>query len=206
MSETIQKEPVVPSPVGENDVQDETTKDVVAYDTYQKVLSEKKKTFEMNKKLQDELSSLRSQLEEINSTKEIGDDPSKAIGVLKRRLDEREKAVKELNQKYAFSSARRSIEVEASKLGCTDLELLFKSVDLADVYVDKDTFEPDPESLRASLEEVKRKHPLLFMRKPNVQDVNVKHQAVNLDRSVDLKSMTRDELLDFVKKNGKSIK
>jgi hypothetical protein len=203
MNETIQEAPAVSSPAGDDKIV-ETNEEVqnpeAVLEKNRQLVAEKRQALEREKKAREELDSLKAKLEELE-TAGADQDPKAALGALKKKLETVEMQKRELNKNYAVSVARKALESEALKAGCNNLDLLMKAVDLRDVFVDAQTFEPDQTSVQALIDEAKKNYSILFNQRPNVQDVNLRHHSTS--KSVDLKSKSTDELMNIAKSLGK---
>lgn len=136
-------------PSGTNgELSDETKndKDSVAYDTYRKVLAEKKKRDEDLKAAQDELARLKK-LEKERTEAEL-----KAKEDYKKLVELREQELGEYKNKYEglHSTIQESVKFNAflEALPGQVPKKFWKMVDTSEIVIDPATGEPDPASVK----------------------------------------------------------
>lgn len=127
-----------------------TSKDTVAYDTYRKVLAEKKKRDEDFRAAQEELSALK------RAEKERTEAELKAKEDFKKLVELREKELNEVKSKYdgLNSSIQESVKFSAfleNLPGQLDKKF-WKMVDTSEVIIDPESGEPDPTSIKKATE------------------------------------------------------
>lgn len=143
---------------------EKNTKDTVQYDTYQRVLSEKKKRDQ-------EVKDLRTKLNEFETNS------LEAKGELQKLNDQLKKQVSELNMEkdrlsksFAWNSVQSQIKAVAAQSGCVDMEALVKLGDWSTVEVDQD-FKVDESQVKMAIETSQKKYPYLFKKQvPGVKD------------------------------------
>lgn len=146
--------------------------DKVAYETYTKVLGEKKK-------LQEELKGLSSRLEQIENEKLQAEGQWKEVAEKNKKLAEE---MKSKNVNLIKSVSERAIKSqflrEAEKLGCLDADLAYKAISFEDLEVTED-FEFDGTKLVSKIQELTKAKPHLFKKDFNLPpDVTPKGQSV----------------------------
>jgi len=147
-------------------VASETKEDKVSYDTYRKVLAEKKNT---SQKLQEYEQKLKA-LEEEKLTREGKKD--ELLETYRQRAEETEKKLKEKEQAWAYSRITSAFKDAAYKKGCRAPEKLWKL--LSDEQVNSlevdDSFNVSDSSLERLLEDSKKENDFLFDRKVSIAD------------------------------------
>jgi len=127
----------------------------IAYHTYDKAVKEKKK-------LAGEVDTLKSQLAEIEQSKLSSEGKKdELIDRLKTQLSEVEGTLKTKQATYAYNSVTNQLKTEALKMKCKDTDALSKLVDLNALEIDDD-FLVDPDNLKRTLEDAKKKYHYLF--------------------------------------------
>lgn len=164
--------------------------DKVAYETYKKVLSEKKARDTQLSELQNQLEQLQNEkLQKEGNTQELLDRYKTQSETFKSELEQTKRA-------YARATLSGQVKTEAVKLGCQDPETLIKILDLDNIPVDPTSFSADADNIKMLLEETKKSRPYFFGKPaPNVSDVS--QQPTNYSQgtsSSDLKSKSREEL------------
>lgn len=124
---------------------DDQTKNSVAYESYSKVLNEKKKT-------QEKLNEVQTRLEEYEQAK------LEAEGKLKEALDNQKKLTEkfkndnvEIVKRVGSKAAKSQFTREAEKMGCIDVEAAFQLIDFSDLEMDAE-FEYDNKKLVEKLQ------------------------------------------------------
>jgi|CXWL01.1.fsa_nt_gi DNA repair exonuclease SbcCD ATPase subunit len=146
--------------------QENKTKDVVAYDTYRKILSEKKK-------LEEKFSSIESELNTLRDEK-LGAEGKKdeLIESLKKKELAAQGRVKELVGSFAYSKLVDSISVEAAKQGCSNVDAFLKLVEFPTEAVDaEDGFRVNGDAIKMAIEKVKKDYPELSLFNKSVASV-----------------------------------
>ena len=168
---------------------EEAKEDKVAYDTYKRVLGEKKKTSETLTAERRKREELESRLLEAEGKKD------ELVDALKKQLEsERETRTKE-REDFAWQVLGSQIRSAAQAVGCADPDLLLKVGDFKSVSVNDD-FTVDNDQLRIAIEDTIKKHPVLSKKPtPSVKDAPP-NTNVNLDGRRDHSKMSLEELKD----------
>lgn len=137
---------------------DETKKDMVGYDSYKKVLAEKKALQQKidAKKREDEERELKEQ-EEKGNLQAVNE-------ALRKRLSETENNLKSVKEQNAFEKFSGHVKAKASALKCHDPDTLVNLLtanDISSVEVD-DNFVPVSDDLDRLMDNVKGKYPYMF--------------------------------------------
>lgn len=152
--------------IQEKPVAQETKKDSVAYETYRKVLGEKKKRDEQIAEMQAKLEAIeQDKMAEQGKYQELAD-------TWKTKAIEHETTLKQLQSNYAVKSVTDQIEREAMKAGCTNTEKLMRLVDI-DALTDHvgEGFKVDGTALKEFVEKAKVDNDFLFSVKgPGIKD------------------------------------
>lgn len=165
-------------------------KDVVAYETFSKVLGEKKK-------LQTEMSEMRAIKDQLEAEKLQAEGKWKELAEANKKLADEFKTknlniVKNVSEKTIRSQFLR----EAEKLGCLDAEIAMKACSFDDLDVTED-FEFDNQKLVTKIQELTKTKPFLFKKDVKLpQDVQ---PADNKSAQKSLSSMSTSELLSEYK-------
>jgi hypothetical protein len=127
-----------------------------------------------NKRFRQEKAKLKKELEdERGQRKSFENDKLKEQGKFKELADKKEKEAKdwqtratEKEIKFASKTIRTSVELEAARLGCRNISLFMKVVDLNGLEVDED-YNVSPENLKAVFDEARKDKDvdLLFRKK-----------------------------------------
>lgn len=119
------------------------------------------------------------------------------ISNYKQQLDEYKKKVVQ----SVRSKVEDQVAMKAQEFGCLDTEILLKTVDLDSIEVDSQTLRiSNTEAVSAMLEEVKKKRPYLFKQQGAQVRDGVPTSKPNT--KTDFKSMTKEQLIEFARKNG----
>jgi hypothetical protein len=130
-------------------------KDAVAYETYKRVLGEKKKLEERYEAMMAENSTLKdAKLESEGKTLELLDST-------KKRLSETENRFKKAVGSFSYRLVSSAISQEAAKVGCTNVQDLIALSDLSGIEVDDD-FAVSTEQVRDLVDKQRRERPYLF--------------------------------------------
>lgn len=123
--------------------------------------------------------------------------------MLKKRLADAEKKNKEIIGKNVYNSLTAQIQAEAAKLGCVDTSALVRLMDLNSFEVDMDTFQADPELVKAAVEQEKKSKTYLFNRQgPKINTENPNAEFVQKKKSIS--EMTPEEQTALAKAIDKS--
>lgn len=130
-------------------------KETVAYESYAKLLGEKKK-------LQQDHADTKSKLEEYESAKlEAEGKLKEANENLKKNLAESKQKQIDLFKKVADKGIKSQFYRKAEKLGCVDPELAMKAVSFEDLDITED-FEFDETKVDLKIQELTKSKPHLF--------------------------------------------
>lgn len=136
----------------------ETAKDKVAYETYSKILGEKKRVAEENTRLKAEMDKLRhKELELSGKDKEL-------VEALRKQLQDEQDSRKKERGAFAYTTLAAQLESAARGMGCVHPDLVMKTVDLSEVQVNED-FTVNQDDLKRVLETTQTKYPELFKKK-----------------------------------------
>jgi hypothetical protein len=160
-------------------------KDSVAYDTYRKVLGEKKKASEKLAAMEADLQKMKEEKLQLEGKKD------EYIDTLKKKLTDLEMNHKKMVGTYAYNSVTNSLKTEALKHGCIDTEALVKLIDVSALEVSED-FNVDQENLKTAVEDLKKQKPYLFS-KEAPKFVDPKKPVVDVAKQ-GLKGKSVDEL------------
>jgi hypothetical protein len=168
-------------------------KGTVAYESYSKVLSEKKKT-------QEKLSEAQSRLEEYEQAK------LEAEGKLKEALENQKKLTEkfkndnvEIIKRVGSKAAKSQFTREIEKLGCVDAEAAFQLTDFSDLEMDAE-FEYDSKKLQDKIQGLTKSRAYLFKKDfklPN--DLNPSNGQMPTKNLSDLSENEIKELLKQAK-------
>jgi len=133
----------------------EDQKNAVAYESYAKLLGEKKK-------LQSEHLEAKVKLEEYEQAKLEAEGKLKEANENLKKLLSKEKQDKaELFKNVASKTVKHQFQRAAEKLGCVDPETAMKVVNFDDLEITED-FEFDNTKLEAKLQDLTKSKPFLF--------------------------------------------
>lgn len=139
--------------------------DTVAYETHQKLLSEKKK-------LQSKAEAYESELQKLREEK-LGTEGKKdeLLTEYKKKYEDLEGKFKGSVGKFAMKTLADAIEKEALKSGCLNPKSLSRLVDMAEIDVNED-FDVNQDQLKKAIEKVKTENPFMFAKSaPGYVDV-----------------------------------
>lgn len=165
-------------------------KDSVAYETYQKLLAEKKK-------LQTETQEIKTKLDEYEQGKLEAEGKLKEALENAKQLNTKLKTDKvELFKKVADKAIRSQFFRKAEKLGCHDPEVAMKALSFDDLEITED-FEFDENKLEEKLQVLTKEKPYLFKK-----DVKLPADVTPTNKNAPEKSfadMSTQELLNKYK-------
>ena len=141
----------------DNQVSDsvDKTEDKVAFTTYSKVLSEKKKKDAEVTELKAQLDAIsQKELESQGKFKEMNDQ-------LKKQVAEKDSKLKNMFQEFGTKTLKGSFQAEAKTAGCVDPDALYKLVDLSTVEI-SDDFSFNSDQLKTLITESQKSRPYLF--------------------------------------------
>lgn len=184
----------------EGDKQHSTSgSDSVKYDTYKKLLGEKKAADQRLKSLEEKLNTLEVEKMSAEGNKD------ELIQKLQDQVRGLQDSLKQKDQAYAFTTLGSQVKTEAAKMGCQDPDSLVKLMDLSGIPVDPDSYTGDVDNIRMMLEDQKKARPFFFGKPaPQVHDVS-QQNSVMQKPGVDFSSMSREELNDYLKKHAGEI-
>lgn len=196
MSQESSGQSVQASGAEETSATQEVKKDVVSYDTYQKVLNERKKDQERAKLAEAKIQEYEhKKLEEAGKYQEV-------ISDLRKRAEEKEKEAESLRKARIADKLTSMIRDEASKHGVIDFEDMLKVGNLESVQVDPETSNVDPQTIKRFVEDLKAKKSYLF--KPtSVQTADATPNAGKAPGKLeakDLASLSSEELMKLALK------
>jgi hypothetical protein len=144
---------------GEN--QNQSSNDVVKYESYKKVLSEKKELQEKYKQLKSELDAIKEQ-KLLESGKE-----REALEQTKLKLKELEQKLSEQSRRFKERLITEQIKRKANENGCVDPDALIKLADFSSIEVDEEF------NIKSGLDEAiaKLKQEKTYLFKSNVSGV-----------------------------------
>lgn len=178
---------------GHENVSDNSQGDNVAYETYRKVLSEKKKRDEELLSLRDQLKTYEQQKAETEGRK---DD---VISSLRKELDEYKSKLTNVQKTYAFTTIEQQIRQKAIESGCKKpdhLLRLLSNEDLGSIDV-SDDFRVNSDDLTRVIDKSKKEFDYLFkVERVNVSDVTappVKNEAPKTEK------LTKEQLKERIK-------
>ncbi len=165
----------------------------VSYETYTKVLGEKKRRDEELAQLNSSLEAYRQkELEASGKTNEL-------IDALKGKAKELESKLVDTDKKYKTRVLTGQIKAEAAKYGCIAPDDLLRVGDFSGVTVDEN-FDVNTQELGVMLEKIKQDKPYLFKTNvTGVRDLPPSSSGVNT-KTKTLNEMSREELLGMISK------
>lgn len=168
-------------------------KESVAYETFSKLLGEKKK-------LQSEMSEMKAYKDQLEAEKLQAEGKWKELAENNKKLADDFKSknlniVKNVSEKAIRSQFMR----EAEKLGCVDAEIAMKACSFDDLEVTED-FEFDNQKLVGKIQELTKTKPYLFKKDfKMVQDINPSNNSISTKSLTDLSENELKELLKTAK-------
>lgn len=168
-------------------------KESVAYETFSKLLGEKKK-------LQSEMSEMKAYKDQLEAEKLQAEGKWKELAETNKKLADEFKnknlnIVKNVSEKAIRSQFMR----EAEKLGCVDAEIAMKACSFDDLEVTED-FEFDNQKLVGKIQELTKSKPYLFKKDfKMVQDINPSNNSISTKPLTDLSENELKELLKTAK-------
>jgi hypothetical protein len=142
-------------PSGTNDLASGNDQDTVKYETFSKLLGEKKK-------LQSEFSEMKAKIDLIEQEKLAAEGKWRELAEARQKEAADFKAknlsmIKTVSEKTIRSQFVR----EAEKLGCLDADMALKACSFDDLEITED-FEFDPKKLQTKIQELTKTKPYLF--------------------------------------------
>lgn len=176
--------------------------DSVKYDTYKKLLGEKKAADQRARDFEERLSAAESdKMRSEGNTEALLLKIQEENANLKKSLTQKEQA-------FAYATLGSQVKTEAARMGCQDPDSLVKLMDLKGIPVDPETFRADTDALRMMLESEKNTRPFYFGKPaPNVLDVKRQDVVFSNDPmgEHDISKMSRDQLAAYVTKYGSKL-
>ena len=172
-------------------------KDVVAYDSYDKAVREKKA---MQSKLQDAQEKLTKYEQDLLAAEGKKDDVIKS---LRDQLEQSNSKLKETTSTFAWNTVQGQIKTEAKANGCVNPDKLIRLLSpekLKAIEVD-DNYNVNGDDLKRIIEEAKAEHSdigLFSQRKATVHDVP--GNAVIDTKQVPMDKMTSEQIIAELKK------
>lgn len=174
---------------GEN--QNQPSNDVVKYESYKKVLHEKKEFQDRYQKLQSELDSIKEQ-KLLDSGKE-----REALEQAKKKLNEYEQKFSETSRKFKERLVTEQIKRKANEHGCVDPDALIRLADFSTIEVDEDF------NIKSGLEEAisRLKQEKTYLFKSQVPGVKDLPPVNNMDgfKSKTAFEMSKDDIIKALK-------
>lgn len=152
-----------------NSVQPENEDDKVAYSTYRKVLSEKKRRDQELEDLKKELSNRDLEKQQAAGEKD------KVIESLRSQLNETEDKLKNKDRSYIWNVVSGQVKAKAASMGCENPDKLLKLIDKVEFETLEvgDNFDVNGEDLERLLTKAKDENSFLFPKKASgVKDLH----------------------------------
>jgi hypothetical protein len=147
----------------------EPQKDMVAYDTYRKVLGEKKKRDEQLNEMADRLKSLEQKELEAKGEQQ------KLIEALRKDLSEKDQKLKQVHQNFAWNNLESQLKTFAASNGCKKPDALVRLMDAQDfegIEVN-DQYQVNSDDLARVVNKYKADYPEFFGRStPKIDDLS----------------------------------
>lgn len=168
---------------------EDKSKDTVSFDSYSKLLGEKKK-------LQADHAEMKAKFDEIEQAK------LEADGKIKEALDNQKKLTEQFKQKnleivksVSNKAVRSQFLREAEKLGCIDSDLAMTACSFDDLEI-TDDFEFDSQKLVSKIQELTKTKPHLFKKDVKLPaDLNPSNQVAATKQ---LSQMNQQELKNLL--------
>ena len=177
------------------------SEETVAYDSYKKVLAERKADQAKARQALDEAQTLREQLKEIELEKQAKEgNKDDVIAALRKELTETKTSLVDKDRGYASTIIEGQIKAKAAELGCEDMGLFMAGLnqkgDLLTSVEVSDNFQVNTEDLSRVVESMKEAHPRLFKKKDiQVHDVN----SFTINKQGQGKPQTKDDIINQIK-------
>jgi hypothetical protein len=173
--------------------------DTVAYESFKKSVEAEKKARERAQLLEAELNAYKTkELEAQGKYEEI-------TQTLKQQLQEKELALKQERERYAWNTVTGAIKSEAIKHGCKSPEKLIRLFDKTDFETLRaENGEIDSDSLTRLMDKAKKENDFLFTSPAiKINDVNPRGSAPEKPSVKNPKEMTKEELEKAILSLGK---
>jgi hypothetical protein len=190
------------APVGQEDSasgESAKTKDSVSYDSYQKLLKEKKSVLSKYSELENQVAQLRQEKDMAEGNKD------KVIEELKKQNQQIKSEYEKTKQTYTWSTLTGEIKREAMKHGCKDPDKLLRLMsddDLRSLEIGED-FSINSDGLKEIMEKNKKENHFLFESSPKAAAVGVPGKKAPVEPDKNIKDMTIDELRSLYKQTYK---
>lgn len=190
------------APVGQEDSaggESDKTKDSVSFDSYQKVLKEKKLYLSKYSELEAQVAQLRQEKDMAEGNKD------KVIEELKKQYQQVKTDFEKTKQNYTWSTLTGEIKREAMKHGCKDPDKLLRLMsddDLRSLEIGED-FSINPGGLKEIIEKNKKENHFLFESSPKSAAVGVPGKKAPVEPEKNIKDMSLDELRTLYKQTYK---
>ena len=177
------------------------SQETVAYDSYKKVLAERKADQAKAKQALTEAQELRERLKDIELEKQQREgNKDDVIAALRKELTETKTSLVEKDRGYASTIIEGQIKAKAAELGCEDMGLFMAGLtqkgDLLTSVEVSDNFQVNTEDLSRVVERMKEEHPRLFKKKDiQVHDVT----SINNFTNRQDKPKTKDDIINQIK-------
>jgi hypothetical protein len=174
-------------------------KDSVSFDSFQKLLKEKKSKDSKLSELEKELVTLRDEKNLAEGKKE------EVLVSQKKRIEELEKTLRTKDQTYAWSTLTGEIKRESMKYGCKDPDKLIRLMsddDLKSIEVGED-FSINKDTLKEVIERSKKENYFLFGETQKITTVGKPSNSPVNENTKSIKDMSIDELRAEYKKQTK---
>jgi len=177
------------------------SKDSVAYDTYRKVLSEKKK-------VQEQLAELAKERDAANQNKlQAEGKKDEVIEALRKQMAEKDKTLETKTNAYAWNVVSAQIKSELAREGCVNPDKALRLIDkeeLAGIEV-SDDYLVNIEDLKRVVDKVRTENAdiRLFNKSASVKDLNPKAgvNPVGNEPANKTEKMSAAELREYTIKN-----
>lgn len=165
----------------------EKKEDKVSFQTYSKLLSEKKKRDQEVAEYKAQIEAIaQKELESQGKFKEINDS-------LKKQLAEKDLKIKNMVKDFGGRTLKTNLELEAKNMGCLDTELLFGAIDLSSVDIGEN-FDFNQDQLKSVLSDFQKKKPLLFKKDVIPAKDATPNSSKSMNGNLDVSKMSHDDL------------
>lgn len=164
----------------------------IKYETYQKVLAEKKREQQEKQILAEKLKSYeQKELEAQGKHQEL-------LESLRNEVKAKDEKLSQVIQSVALKSIESQIVVEAQKYGCLDTDALIKLIDRKKLEVDQETFTVNQDDLTREMEKIVKERDWLFKKAgPKINDLVPSANAPRQQKTIG--DMSKSELLELWK-------
>lgn len=192
------------SGAADDDASGKSTEDKVAYETYQKVLAEKKSIQAKQQELETELSELRKKNQEAEAEKvKASGDKDAYIKTLETNLQTQKTQFETDQNKFKMAKVVSTFREVAAKEGCQyveDLQKLYAD-SFKEVKVNPLNFDVDQDSIKEIISKAKEKSAHLFTKKDlKITDLYLKDGGNNDSYKEELKKCKTQKEFDALRK------